>query len=430
RLEKLEVDLGAMGEEIGRMKVHWRNEKDLIQTIRTIKEEQEKLGAEAEQAERLGNLARVAEIRYGALAELQKKLETVQERLSRLQVDQKMLKEEVDDEDVADVISIWTGIPVSRMLEGEKEKLVHMEERIRRRVVGQGEAVSAVSNAVRRARSGLQDPRRPIGSFMFLGPTGVGKTELAKALAEFMFDSEQAMTRIDMSEYMEKHSVARLIGAPPGYVGYEEGGFLTEAVRRRPYSVILFDEIEKAHPEVFNILLQILDDGRMTDGKGRTVDFKSTIIIMTSNVGGQWIQELGAARREEMETRITEALQARFRPEFLNRIDETIVFHELEPEQLAEIVGIQTRKLGRRLAEKNIGFHLSDAAKAFIAEKGYDPVYGARPLKRAIQKYLENPLSMEILKGAIPDGAEINADAGGGEIVFRVEEGGALIVNG
>ncbi len=420
RLEKLEEELAALGGEMGRMKVHWRNEKDLIQSIRTIREEQEKLGVEAEQAERQGDLARVAEIRYGVLTELQKKVESVQDRLSELQVNSKMLKEEVDDEDVADVVSKWTGIPVSRMLEGEKEKLVHMEERIRLRVVGQGEAVSAVSNAVRRARSGLQDPNRPIGSFMFMGPTGVGKTELAKALAEFIFDSEQAITRIDMSEYMEKHSVARLIGAPPGYVGFEEGGWLTEAVRRRPYSVVLFDEIEKAHPDVFNVLLQILDDGRMTDGKGRTVDFKSAIIIMTSNVGSQWIRELGASRREEMEARIAESLQASFRPEFLNRIDETIVFHDLTTEHLAEIVGIQTRRLARRLAERNIEFTLSDSARTFIAEKGYDPVYGARPLKRAIQKYLENPLSLEILKGAIPDGATLGADGGADEIVFNI----------
>jgi ATP-dependent Clp protease ATP-binding subunit ClpB len=305
------------------------------------------------------------------------------------------------------------------MLEGEKEKLVHMEDRIAQRVIGQHEAVEAVANAVRRARSGLQDPNRPIGSFIFMGPTGVGKTELAKALAEFLFDSEQAIVRVDMSEYMEKHAVARLIGAPPGYVGYEEGGYLTEAVRRRPYSVVLFDEIEKAHPEVFNILLQILDDGRMTDGHGRTVDFKNTIVIMTSNVGSQWIQELGASRRSEMETKVTEALRASFKPEFLNRVDEIIIFHNLSPEQIGEIVDIQIQQLGRRLAENNIELTLANGAKEFIVDKGYDPVYGARPLKRVIQKYIENQLSMEILKGTITAGNRINAEVEDDQIVFK-----------
>jgi ATP-dependent Clp protease ATP-binding subunit ClpB len=330
-----------------------------------------------------------------------------------------MLKEEVDDEDVADVVSRWTGIPVSKMLEGEREKLVQMEERIHKRVIGQNQAVAAVSNAVRRARSGLQDPDRPIGSFIFMGPTGVGKTELAKALAAFIFDSEQAMVRIDMSEFMEKHSVARLIGAPPGYVGYEEGGYLTEAVRRRPYSVVLFDEIEKAHPEVFNVLLQILDDGRMTDGHGRTVDFKNTIVIMTSNIGSQWIQEKAAISREEMEKRVTEALRAHFKPEFLNRIDETIIFQNLTPEQINEIVAIQIKKLGSRLAGRDIKLSLSDAAMSLIAEKGYDPVYGARPLKRVIMQLIENPLSMEILKGDIAEGARLSAEAEGDRIVFK-----------
>ena len=330
-----------------------------------------------------------------------------------------MLKEEVDDEDVAEVISRWTGIPVSKMLEGEREKLVHMEERLHKRVIGQNEAVEAVSNAVRRARSGLQDPNRPIGSFIFMGPTGVGKTELAKALAAFIFDSEQAMVRIDMSEFMEKHAVARLIGAPPGYVGYEEGGYLTEAVRRRPYSVVLFDEIEKAHPEVFNVLLQILDDGRMTDGQGRTVDFKNTIVIMTSNIGSQWIQETGRISREEMEKRVTEALRAHFKPEFLNRIDETIIFKNLTQEQIIEIVEIQVKKLRDRLADRNIDFSLSERAMSFIAEKGYDPIYGARPLKRVIQQIIENPLSMEILKGNIAEGARVRAEVEGDRIVFR-----------
>jgi ATP-dependent Clp protease ATP-binding subunit ClpB len=305
------------------------------------------------------------------------------------------------------------------MLEGEREKLVRMEDGLHKRVVGQDEAVEAVANAVRRARSGLQDPNRPIGSFIFMGPTGVGKTELAKALAAFIFDSEQAMVRIDMSEFMEKHSVARLIGAPPGYVGYEEGGYLTEAVRRRPYSVVLFDEIEKAHPEVFNVLLQILDDGRMTDGQGRTVDFKNTIVIMTSNIGSQWIQELATGNRDELEKRVTEALRAHFKPEFLNRIDETIIFKNLKPEQIIEIVEIQIKKLSARLAEKNIELILSDDALSLIAEKGYDPVYGARPLKRVIQQFIENPLSMEILKGNIAEGDRIRAEAEGSRIVFN-----------
>ena len=330
-----------------------------------------------------------------------------------------MLKEEVDDEDVAEVISRWTGIPVNKMLEGEKEKLVRLEDRLHQRVIGQNEAVAAVSNAVRRARSGLQDPDRPIGSFIFMGPTGVGKTELAKALAALIFDSEQAMVRIDMSEFMEKHAVARLIGAPPGYVGYEEGGYLTEAVRRRPYSVVLFDEIEKAHPEVFNVLLQILDDGRMTDGQGRTVDFTNTLVIMTSNIGSQWIQELAGTKRDEMEKRVTEALRAHFKPEFLNRIDETIIFQNLTLEQIVEIVTIQVKKLSSRLADRNIELILSNQALTFIAEKGYDPIYGARPLKRVIQHYIENPLSMDILKGNILDGTRVSAEVDGDQIAFE-----------
>jgi ATP-dependent Clp protease ATP-binding subunit ClpB len=420
RLLKLESELLAMHSEIGEMKAHWQKERELIQVIRKVKEETEHLGTEEQQAEREGNLAKVAEIRYGKASDLRKRLDDANRNLSVLQQDRKMLKEEVDDEDIADVVSRWTGIPVRKMLEGEKEKLVRMEERLGKRVIGQHEAIEAVSNAVRRARSGLQDPNRPIGSFIFMGPTGVGKTELAKALAEFIFDSEQAMVRIDMSEYMEKHAVSRLIGAPPGYVGYDEGGYLTEAVRRRPYSVVLFDEIEKAHPEVFNVLLQILDDGRMTDGHGRTVDFKNTIIIMTSNVGSRWIQELGASRREEMEARVTEALKASFKPEFLNRIDETIVFHNLTTGQIGEIVGIQIKRLQVRLAERNIELLLSDDAVKLIVDEGYDPVYGARPLKRAIQRYIENPLSMEILKGAIRDGGSVKADVKGDKIVFEL----------
>ena len=419
RLSKLETELGAMKEEILGMKAHWQNEKDLIQTIRKIKEEHEQLGIEEQQAEREGDLARVAEIRYGKAADLKARMDETNRNLSQLQKDRKMLKEEVDDQDIAEVISRWTGIPVSKMLEGEREKLVHMEDHLGQRVIGQHESILAVSNAVRRARSGLQDPNRPIGSFIFMGPTGVGKTELAKALAEFLFDSDQSIVRIDMSEYMEKHAVSRLIGAPPGYVGYEEGGYLTEAIRRRPYSVVLFDEIEKAHPEVFNVLLQILDDGRMTDGHGRTVDFKNTIIIMTSNVGSQWIQELGTQDRDEMKARVTEALRANFKPEFLNRIDETIIFHNLTPEQIVDIVEIQIKRLAERLAENKIDFSLSESIKSLLAEKGYDANFGARPLKRAIQKYIENPLAMEILEGKIKEGTNIKADMEGDRIVFN-----------
>jgi len=419
RLSKLETELGAMKDEILGMKAHWQNEKDLIQTIRKIKEEHEQLGIEEQQAEREGNLARVAEIRYGKAADLKTRMDETNRNLYQLQKDRKMLKEEVDDQDIAEVISSWTGIPVSKMLEGEREKLVHMEDHLGQRVIGQHESILAVSNAVRRARSGLQDPNRPIGSFIFMGPTGVGKTELAKALAEFLFNSDQSIVRIDMSEYMEKHAVSRLIGAPPGYVGYEEGGYLTEAIRRRPYSVVLFDEIEKAHPEVFNVLLQILDDGRMTDGHGRTVDFKNTIIIMTSNVGSQWIQELGTHDRDEMKARVTEALRANFKPEFLNRIDETIIFHNLTPEQIVDIVEIQIKRLAERLAENKIDLSLSESIKSLLAEKGYDANFGARPLKRAIQKYIENPLAMEILEGKIKEGTNIKADVEGDRIVFN-----------
>ena len=418
RLSKLETELEAMKEEILGMKDHWQNEKNLIQTIRKIKEEHEQLGIEEQQAEREGDLARVAEIRYGKAADLKARMDEANRNLYQLQKDRKMLKEEVDDQDIAEVISSWTGIPVSKMLEGEREKLVHMEDHLGQRVIGQHESILAVSNAVRRARSGLQDPNRPIGSFIFMGPTGVGKTELAKALAEFLFDSDQSIVRIDMSEYMEKHAVSRLIGAPPGYVGYEEGGYLTEAIRRRPYSVVLFDEIEKAHPEVFNVLLQILDDGRMTDGHGRTVDFKNTIIIMTSNVGSQWIQELGTHDRDEMKARVTEALRANFKPEFLNRIDETIIFHNLTPEQIVDIVEIQIKRLAERLAENKIDLSLSESIKTLLAEKGYDANFGARPLKRAIQKYIENPLAMEILEGKIKEGTNIKADVEGDRIVF------------
>jgi ATP-dependent Clp protease ATP-binding subunit ClpB len=419
RLERLEKDIAAMQEKSREMKAHWQNEKEAIQTIRKVKEELERAGIEAQQAEREGNLARAAELRYGVSTDLKKRLEEGNATLAELQSGRRMLKEEVDAEDVAEVVSRWTGIPVARMMEGEREKLVHMEERLSRRVVGQKEAIVAVSNAVRRARSGLQDPNRPIGSFIFMGPTGVGKTELAKALAQFIFDDEQAMVRIDMSEYMERHAVSRLIGAPPGYVGYEEGGQLTEAVRRRPYSVVLFDEIEKAHPEVFNALLQILDDGRMTDGHGRTVNFKNTIVIMTSNVGSHWIQELGADQREEMEKRVMEALQASFKPEFLNRVDDIMIFHNLTPEDLSAIVDIQLEDVKKRLAGQHMTLELTDGAKELLAKEGFDPAYGARPLRRAIQKHIENPLAMEMLEGRFGEGSRIVADAQGEGIVFE-----------
>ncbi len=418
RLAKLDNEARKLKDELDEMKRHWQNEKSMIQTIRANKEEQERLGIEAQQSERQGDFARVAEIRYGRMIELEKRLQEANQNLADQQKTHRMLKEEVDAEDVAEVISRWTGIPVNKMLEGEKDKLIKMENRIGQRVIGQQQAIEAVANAVRRARSGLQDPNRPIGSFIFMGPTGVGKTELARALAEFLFDSEQAMIRIDMSEYMEKHAVARLIGAPPGYVGYEEGGYLTEAVRRRPYSVVLFDEIEKAHPDVFNALLQILDDGRMTDGQGRTVDFKNTIVIMTSNVGSQWIQDLGGSRPEDMAVRVMEALRAQFKPEFLNRIDETIIFHNLTLNQIGKIVDIQIDKLRQRLADKQIELELSESSKAFLSEKGYDPSYGARPLKRVIQKFIENELSLEILKGNFREGDRVKADVQNGRIVF------------
>ena len=420
RLETLEQELARLKEDHAELKAHWDREKGMIQTIRGIKKEIEELGVAQQQAERQGDFAKAAEIRYGKSVELNKKLEETEKELAAFQADKKMLKEEVDAEDIAEVVSRWTGIPVSKMMEGEREKLVHMEDRLALRVVGQSEAVSAVSDAVRRSRSGLQDPNRPIGSFIFLGPTGVGKTELAKALAEFLFDSEQVI-RVDMSEYMEKHAVARLIGAPPGYVGYEEGGYLTESVRRRPYSVVLFDEIEKAHPDVFNILLQLLDDGRMTDGHGRTVDFKNTIVIMTSNVGSHLIQELSQAHADpdRVKEQITDVLRQNFKPEFLNRIDEIIVFHNLDRDQIAKIVEIQVQRLGKRTAERGVSIVLSEAAKRFIAEKGYDPVYGARPLKRMIQKHIENPLAMEILKGNIPENSTISVDVEGDGIVFR-----------
>ncbi|ACL05122.1 ATP-dependent chaperone ClpB [Desulfatibacillum aliphaticivorans] len=419
RLAKLELEISEMEESMREMKYHWQNEKEAIDEITRIKETQERLSIEEEQAERQGDLNRVAELRYGKANELKRAMEQAHAKLAELQKDRKMLKEEVDDEDVAEVVSRWTGIPVSKMLESEKEKLVRMESRLEKRVIGQNDAIVAVSNAVRRARSGLQDPNRPIGSFIFMGPTGVGKTELAKALAEFIFDDDQAIVRVDMSEYMEKHSVSRLIGAPPGYVGYDEGGYLTEAVRRRPYSVILFDEIEKAHPDVFNVLLQILDDGRMTDGHGKTVDFKNTIIIMTSNVGSQFIQDLGSSNPEEMRRRVMDALRATFRPEFLNRVDETVIFNSLSVEDLAQVVRIQTDRLIKRLTDQHVNLVITEEALVLLGQKGYDPAYGARPLKRVIQRSLENQLALLILEGKIHPDSTVTVDAQGDDIVFN-----------
>lgn len=411
RLKKLERNLAGMQEEIAPMKLAWENEKTLIHQIREIREEIDKSQTLAQKAEREGDLEKVAQIRYSIIGDLQKKLEEKKQRLDLLQQNGGMLKEEIGESDIADVVSSWTGIPVSKMLKGEQEKLIQMEEHISKKVIGQKKAIEAVSNAVRRARSGLKSEDQPIGTFIFMGPTGVGKTELAKSLAEFMFDNKDAMVRIDMSEYMEKHSVARLIGAPPGYVGYEEGGYLTEAVRRRPYSVILFDEIEKAHSDVFNILLQVLDDGRMTDGHGRTVDFRNTIIIMTSNVGSRYIQEAGeleGLKGKETEKKVMQVLQDTFKPEFLNRIDEIITFHALSLEHIKMITILQIDQLNMRLKDKKIQIHLDEKAMNFLAENGFDPVFGARPLKRAIQQYIENPLSIQILKGEIRNNDIIN----------------------
>ncbi|MBC2705022.1 ATP-dependent chaperone ClpB [Desulfobacula sp.] len=402
RLGKLEMDIAAMKEEVEPLKFHWDSEKQLIQVISGIREDIDRFQTEAHVAERNGDLERVAQIRYGTIEQLQKDLEVKKQTLNDLQQDKRMLKEDVEASDVAEVVSAWTGIPVSKMLKGEQEKLIRMEDAIKKRVIGQQKAIDAVSNAVRRARSGLAPEDRPIGTFIFMGPTGVGKTELAKSLAQFIFDSDENMIRVDMSEYMEKHSVARLIGAPPGYVGYDEGGFLTEAVRRRPYSVILFDEIEKAHQDVFNVLLQVLDDGRMTDGHGRTVDFRNTIIIMTSNVGSRFLQEAGINSRLEdadIQQGIAHALKEAFRLEFLNRIDEIITFHTLTMEDIKQIAAIQIEKLNQRLKSRNLKIHLDDSAMEHLAKKGYDPTFGARPLKRLIQQEIENPLSMVILKG-------------------------------
>jgi ATP-dependent Clp protease ATP-binding subunit ClpB len=418
RLAQLEREIHNLRETSDGLKAHWKNEKESIQRIRSLKEKIEATKVEEQQAQRQGNLNRAAELRYGTLTQLQKDLDEANRKLVELQKNQKMLKEEVDAEDVAEVVAKWTGIPVSKMLEGEIQKLLRMEDRLKARVVGQDEAIHAVSNAVRRARAGLQDQNRPIGSFIFLGPTGVGKTELCRALAEFLFDDEQAMVRLDMSEFMEKHSVSRLIGAPPGYVGYEEGGYLTEAVRRRPYSVVLFDEIEKAHPEVFNALLQILEDGRMTDGQGRTVDFKNTVIIMTSNLGSQYIQELAEVNRKEMERQVMAALRAAFKPEFLNRVDETIVFNSLGREEIKLIVDIQLKRLRQNLANRKLRLDITERAKALLAEKGYDPIYGARPLKRTIQRLIQDPLAVKILEGEFKEGDQVRVDSDGESLRF------------
>ncbi|MBA3015660.1 MAG: ATP-dependent chaperone ClpB [Proteobacteria bacterium] len=410
RLAKLETELADINEELRSMKGHWLLEKENIQQIRQLKGQIEEARVEEQQAERLGDLSRVAEIRYGRITELERLIQEANDRLIVIQKDCKMLKEEVDEEDIAQVVAMWTGIPVDRLLSGEKDKLVHADEHLARRVVGQQDAILAIANAVRRARAGLQDPNRPLGSFVFLGPTGVGKTELARTLAEFLFNSERAMIRLDMSEFMEKHSVARLIGAPPGYVGYDEGGYLTEAVRRKPYAVILFDEIEKAHPDVFNVLLQILDDGRMTDGKGRTVDFKNTILIMTSNLGSQLIMDLGGRDNEAMRQGLDELLHRHFKPEFLNRIDEIITFHSLTREDLAKIVDIQLGLLKQRLMDQHYHLDITGAAKEFLVRVGYEPAFGARPLKRAIQRYLQDALAMTILEGRFIEGDDIVVD--------------------
>jgi len=435
RLQALEKELANIGERAGALKSQWEQEKGAISALRQTKSELEAIQHEIEAAERAADYGKAAELKYGRLVELQKKLREQEEALAQKDGGaRRLLKEEVDADDIARIVATWTGIPVTRLLEGEQAKLIHMEERLHERVIGQDEAIEAVSDAVRRARAGLKDPKRPIGSFIFLGPTGVGKTELARALAQFLFDDESALTRIDMSEYMEKYSVSRLIGAPPGYVGYEEGGQLTEAVRRRPYQVILLDEIEKAHPDVFNVLLQVLDDGRLTDGQGRTVNFKDSVIVMTSNVASQYIIGHDAsdpASYEQMKRQVTEALSATFRPEFLNRVDEVIVFHALTEGDLARIVDLLVADLQRRLAEHELALEVTPAAKALISREGYDPQFGARPLKRAVQRLVENPLAKALLEGRFPPGSTIRVDADlvSGTLVFQGGESGETVVS-
>jgi ATP-dependent Clp protease ATP-binding subunit ClpB len=430
RLKGIERELANLREQASQLKAQWQNEKAAINAISILNGQLEEARQQQEAAQRSGDLNLAAQIQYGRVPDLQGKLAAAEKQFAQRQ-GKRLLNEEVTEEDITRIVATWTGIPVSRMLEGEREKLVKMEERLRQRVVGQDEAIAAVANAVRRARGGLQDPNRPVGSFIFLGPTGVGKTELARALAEFLFDDENAMIRIDMSEYMERHSVARLVGAPPGYVGYEEGGQLSEAVRRRPYSVVLFDEIEKAHHDVFNVLLQVLDDGRLTDGQGRTIDFKNTLIIMTSNIGSPIIQEFfsthtGGAKSEKDEARIEELVRAElkqhFRPEFLNRIDDIIIFHSLDEKQLAAIVGIQLQRLRERLTAQQLTLEVDPAATKLLAEEGYDPLFGARPLKRAIQRHLLDPLAMKLLNGEFKPGDRITATAEKGEIKFHREK--------
>jgi ATP-dependent Clp protease ATP-binding subunit ClpB len=423
RLEKIEQDLANLREERNGVEAQLQREREVLQRVQQIKEQIDQTRTEIERAERQYDLNKAAELRYGRLAEQEKQLAELEHRLA--DDGNSMLRQEVSEQDIAEIVSRWTSVPVSKLLEGEVEKLVKMEDRLHMRVIGQEEAISAVANAVRRARAGLQDPNRPLGSFLFMGPTGVGKTELARALAEFLFDDDGAMIRLDMSEYMEKHTVARLIGAPPGYVGYEEGGQLTEAVRRRPYSVVLFDEIEKAHPDVFNTLLQILDDGRLTDGKGRLVNFKNTVIIMTSNIAGSIIQEMNqsALPQEAIRARVMEELRHMFRPEFLNRVDETIIFHPLDRAQIAEIARLQLQRLHATLAERRITLEVTPAAYVQLAEEGYDPVYGARPLKRAIQQRIQNPLALKLLQGEFQPGETLIVDAAlDGEIIFASKE--------
>jgi ATP-dependent Clp protease ATP-binding subunit ClpB len=420
RLQALEKELADLREESQHITARWQTEKEAIQNLRQTKEEIEQTRVAIDQAERQANLEEAARLRYGRLLELEDEVRRGEERLAELQMSGSLLKEEVDAEDIAEVVSNWTKIPTSKLLEAEREKLIRMEERLHQRVVGQDEAIRAVSNAVRRARAGLQDPNRPIGSFIFLGPTGVGKTELARALAEFLFDDESNMVRVDMSEYQERHTVARLIGAPPGYVGYDEGGQLTEAVRRKPYSVVLFDEIEKAHPEVFNVLLQLLDDGRLTDGHGRTVDFKNTVVIMTSNIGSHYIMESGIDASRD---KVLDALRQHFRPEFLNRVDEVVVFHSLSREDLARIVDIQAEHLEELLEGQHLTLILTAAARDFLADRGFDPNYGARPLKRAIQRYLQDPLALALLEGEFKEGDIIEVLAAGDELAFQHVDG-------
>ena len=427
RLASLEKQLAELSEKRTSLRSRWEQEKEVIGKIRSLKAQLEEVRADADRAERAADFAKAAELRYGKAVEVEKQVQAAQARLTELQGGHALLKEEVDEEDIAEIVGRWTGIPVSRLMEGEIAKLIKMEERLHERVIGQDEAVSAVANAVRRNRSGLSDPNRPVGSFIFLGPTGVGKTELARALAEFLFDNEQALIRLDMSEYQEKHTVARLIGAPPGYVGYDEGGQLTEAVRRRPYSVVLFDEIEKAHPDVFNILLQILDDGRLTDGQGRTVDFRNAVIIMTSNLGSQIIQEMAGRPFDEVRDSVMAVLRDHFRPEFLNRVDEVIVFRPLTEDQLAAIVDIQLRRLEKRLAERHIKLVVTDAARKLLAQRGWDPVYGARPLKRAIQRLVQDPLAMMLLEGKFSDGSAVEVGARNGELTFSKAQVAATV---